>query len=345
VRAGKERVHGPYQHGKRWRVVLVRADGERLVESFASETEAARFAADAREQAEGRTVAMTVDGYLRAMRDRGLRPSTIDRASYHLRRLLGLDVNGGRPLRWLVRRGPDLYARSLIDASVDTHRNGLAAGRSFGRWCVERRLLPVDPFATCKPLGRRKRGKDQLRVDEARRLSAKCLELAAAGDEAAIATLAVLLLGLRASEATGRLVRDVDDAGARFVVAESKTAAGVRSIEVPAVLRPLLLRLASGRPASAPLFRDEAGEQPSRYWIGYHVTRLCRLAQVPEVCPQSLRGLHASLATSQGQTARAVADALGHETPEITKASYIDPAVASAERQRAAFTVLAGGRS
>jgi integrase len=55
------------------------------------------------------------------------------------------------------------------------------------------------------------------------------------------------------------------------------------------------------------------------------VRKYCTLAGVPVVCPHSLRGLHSTLAVSQGASARFVADALGHGSDAITKRHYIDP--------------------
>jgi integrase len=56
------------------------------------------------------------------------------------------------------------------------------------------------------------------------------------------------------------------------------------------------------------------------------VERLCADAEVPIVCTQSLRGLHASIATGAGATSHVVASALGHSTPAVTHAYYVDNA-------------------
>ena len=57
-------------------------------------------------------------------------------------------------------------------------------------------------------------------------------------------------------------------------------------------------------------------------------------AQVPVVCTQSLRGLHASVATDAGATSHVVASALGHSSPAVTHAHYIDGATARRARTR-----------
>ena len=58
----------------------------------------------------------------------------------------------------------------------------------------------------------------------------------------------------------------------------------------------------------------------SYYWA--HVRRLCRLADVPVICPHSLRGLHATLALEGGATADSVAKALGHGSFAMTARHY-----------------------
>ena len=56
--------------------------------------------------------------------------------------------------------------------------------------------------------------------------------------------------------------------------------AGVRTMKVPAVLQPLLKKLAQGKNPGDRLFGDV-----DRYWVRHHVRRLCRLAKVPVVPP------------------------------------------------------------
>ena len=62
-------------------------------------------------------------------------------------------------------------------------------------------------------------------------------------------------------------------------------------------------------------------------WREVHFIRapLCDRLGIPRVCPHALRGLHATLAVKTGVSVRAVADALGHGSVEITKRHYITP--------------------
>lgn len=82
-----------------------------------------------------------------------------------------------------------------------------------------------------------------------------------------------------------------------------------------------LCALAGRKQPGALLFAE--GEQvPSRqhYWGKLHL--FCRRAQVPPVCPHSLRGLHASLALQAGATGEMVAQGLGHGSFQVTARHY-----------------------
>lgn len=133
---------------------------------------------------------------------------------------------------------------------VDTHRNTLALAKTFGQWCVKQGWLVTNVVADVEPQGRRRRGKEQLRIDEARKYLAVCEKAASGGDSGAVAAMTSLLLGLRASEVVERVVRDFDDGGRVMWIPASKTDAGRRTLEVPESLRPHLARLAEGKAAA-----------------------------------------------------------------------------------------------
>lgn len=199
------------------------------------------------------------------MRERNLAGSTIKRSRAHLDTLLDVERNGHRMLTWLTpRRAGELYGQLRARTAVDTHRNGLAAGKSLGRFAAERGWLPVDPFAKVKPVGRRKRGKLQLTIDETRRLTEACYT-EGSRESAAVATS--VLLGCNASEVVERVVRDLDDDGRVLHVTRGKNRYRVRSLEVPDRLRELLVALARGRSGAARLFGDGDLDRPTRYWI------------------------------------------------------------------------------
>lgn len=222
--------------------------------------------------------------------------------------------------------------------AVDTHRNALAVAKTLGGWCVKAGVDRNEPARRDHRRRSAHRGKKQLRIDEARRLVDVCIREANQGDEAAVGVLTAFLLGLRASEVTDRVVRDLDDEGRLLWIEFGKTRRSRRTLEVPALLRPYLLALAKGRAADAQLISRtvsrRSGKKRDRYWLSHHVEWLCAEAKVPVVCTQSLHGLHASVATDAGATSHVVASALGHSSPAVTHAHYIDGATARRRRTR-----------
>jgi len=154
-------------------------------------------------------------------------------------------------------------------------------------------------------------GKPQLRLDEARKWTARALELAEEGESGAVAALITLLMGFRASEVVKRVVsrsgRRWEDLGG----GRCEDRGGESPVQVPAVLQPLLRGLAEGKAASDRLFG-----QHWRDWVRKWVVRICEEAGVPVVCAHSMRGLHSTLAMDAGMSAHMVAASLGHESPE-----------------------------
>lgn len=337
-----DKIYGPFKHGRRWRVVLVGADGTR---SHPSESEggpsgfATREAADIyidewRKDAEERTVAGAVDEYLAHLRARGKRPGTVTTARYRLRGLLRT-VERDRALRTLTPRvARELLERRQTEVVTDTQVGELTAARGFAAWCVGRGWLSGDPFAGLEHAGARARGKAQLRIDEARRYVECALS---EGTEAGLAAAIALLMGMRASEITGRVVRDVDDGARVLWIEHAKSRKGDRHLEVPAVLRPRLAELAAGRGGGEPLFGDV-----DRHWLYRHVQRLCKAAGVPLVCTHGLRGTQASISVL-AVPAEHVAAALGQTGPAVTRRHYLAAGAERTGQQRAALRVITGG--
>ena len=201
--------------------------------------------------------------------------------------------------------------------------------------------LTANPLEDVEGVGKRSHGKEQLRIDEARKWLAKAVELAEAGEDGAVAAMMTLLLGIRCSEVVSRVVRDLDDEGRLLWIPDSKTAKGRRTLMVPDELRPYLQELAEGK-------------QPQDLLLGYHdrgwprawVQRICEEAGVPVVTAHGNRGLHGTLSIEAGITPRAVADALGHESFQQTTArSYVQPEAMGQAKQKRALTVLQGGKA
>jgi integrase len=349
MRQSGQRVHGPYQHRNKWRLVVRGADGSQEFVSFATEGAARAHKTKLLKEIAGRTVSEAVQEHVVGLRERGLRSSTVSRAEDHLRAFFQLDDevdgkgvpygrSGGLLEDLRPRECEQLYAALTKTCAVDTHRNALVAAKTFGAWCVKQDWIAMSPVASVEPIGQRNRGKKQLRIDEARKLVDVCIREANEGDEAAVGTLTAFLLGLRASEVTDRVVRDLDDNGRLLWIEFGKTKRSRRTLEVPALLRPYLLALAKDRAPDAQLISrtlaPRSGKKRDRYWLLRHVERLCEAAEVPIVCTQSLRGLHASVATDAGATSHVVASALGHSSPAVTHAHYIDGATARRARTR-----------
>lgn len=340
MRERRERVYGPYKFRNRWRVECKRTDGERSVVSFASEAAALKFAADARGEAEGRTVNRAVDLYLEQLANRGRRDSTIETLRHRLKAILQLVERGDLQVRKLtpaVARG--YYAARAAKVAPATHHNELRACRTFAGWCVRQGWITADPFAAIETTGAASTGKPQLRIDEARRF----LEAALAyrdrdGREAGTAAALALLMGLRASEVTDRVVRDVDDGARVLWVPHAKTRKGIRHLEVPAVLRPRLAELTAGRSGTEPLF----GAGANKDWLRYHVVKLTQIAGVPRVTSHGLRGTASSIAVAAAPIG-VVAAALGHAGADVTRRHYLAVEAEETGQQRAVLRVLAGG--
>jgi integrase len=314
-----ERVHGPYEHrpGK-WRVVVVGADGVRANQTFTDRAEAQRVADQARAALGHRSVGAAVTEYLEHMGTQGLRPSTVATARYRLVAFLRCGTED-RPLASLTPAAARaLYSRRSAEVKPDTHRGELALASTWATWCVRRGYLAADPFADVEPTGARSAGGDCLRVDEARRFLSACL---GEDSHAATACALALLTGARASEITDRVVRDLDDGGRLLWIPSAKTAAGVRQLAIPELLRGRVLAAAKGKGPTERLWGSV-----TRHWLGHHVRRLCEVAKVPVVSPHDLRRSYATLRVGQNHAAtEAVARELGQAGAGVTRRHYLAP--------------------
>lgn len=346
----RRRVHGPYRHGQRWRIVLVGEDGSQVVESFGSENEAKeekRKNEQQVEEHEGLTVTQALEQYEVWMRQKGNKPKSIQTTCGRIKRLFGDDVD--RPLpRFTEVRCAKLYVDLQAVVSVDYHRNALNEARTFINWCLSkpRRWLKRNPFSVVKGEGKRKKGKPQLRIDESRKFIETTKREADRGDIAGVVGLAALYFGTRITELVSRQVRDLDDDGWLYWIPDSKTESGKRFLEVPADLRPHLQQLAADKKPDAPLFvGPRGGRSMTRHGAYGMVKRMCRLAGVPEVSPHGLRGTHTSIARERGATPNIIAAAVGHSSYDgVTAKNYVAPGTDDRVRQRTVMGVLQGGR-
>ncbi|MFO0577945.1 MAG: tyrosine-type recombinase/integrase [Polyangia bacterium] len=314
---------GPYHEGLRWRIVVV--TGSKRQSHLADSKQAARrLAAKFQKKVSGQTVSAALGMWSDDKVASGkCLPATVAHQLGRLRTLFS-------PIAELMvpevtpRHAGQLISKSP-SASVATRRFDLLIARSFFDWCLRRGLATSNPFSGIQVAGRVNRGKQQLRIDEARRF----VEAAVAiyrekGRVLCVAALTCLLLGLRASEALNRQVRDLDDEGLILWVPSGKTVNARRRLEVPDLLRPFLLDLCRGKPRTAFIFSEQPGQPCKRNSLWCCVADICKRAEVLRVCPHSLRGLHASLAVSAGVTSSAVAAALGHASFAVTARHYAD---------------------
>lgn len=348
-------VYGPYPHGDRWRIVVRDDGGGQVAQSYATKEAAEEVAREARRRRlnGARTVATTIDEYEQHLIAKGNKPRSYKATLYRLQ-LFFTDKAAPPAVRALIDVSPAWcaarYEKLCADYAVDSHRNFLAETRTFLKWCKSRKWISRNPLDGVVGLGKRHHGKEQLRIDEARRWLgvAEALALTKPG---AAAALCAALMGMRADEIVSRLVRDLDDGGRVLWIPDSKTEAGRRTLEVPEELRPILGALAEGKEGSALLFGRHWRDWPNEW-----VQKICATAKVPKVTAHGMRGLHSTLQVlrvampTEGKSRAlpevlaALAGEMGHVEQSTTRRSYIAPGTVEAVGQRQVMKVLRGGK-
>jgi len=328
-----KRFTGPHRNRPgRWLVYGIRVDGAaRDVFTYEAE-EVAKRQVQLANRGVGhvsiRSVGKMLDEYERHLRQKGNKPNSVKETIRRLRRFFS-DEN------LLVHRLDEQRCKAYYNRFVeegkaaDTHRNYLAEAKSFGRWCVTQKVISANPLEHIQGVGKRRHGKTQLTIDESRLWMAEAIQRANNGDAGAVAALMTLLLDLRCSEIVTRRVRDVDDGGRLLWVSDSKTEAGKRTMEIPAVLQPFLVGQGIGKADHEYLFPSgkAIGDRyktahRDRAWPRIHVHKICAAAGVTDVNAHGMRGLHASVAVEHGVTPHVVAHAMGHESFTTTAESY-----------------------
>lgn len=359
------RITGPYRHRQGWRYRVTASPGVLAWAPSAPTQEAAAALAEAFADGlrarEAQTVAGLAERYLAHLQDRGNKPLSIASAAANLASLPSLhplQIQSVTP-----QRAKEAYRELTTRLATATHHATLRRWRALWNYAMEEGLAKSNPWLTVRALGKPRRGKPQLTLDEAQKLS----HLAAKeGSDESVGVLLALHMGLRNGEVRGLDVRDLDLGGRLLRIQDSKTQAGKRVLEVPDFLRrPLVERTrhddlrkfasypqklgrkqrsssaaAVHRPARAgnePLLRNGLGERPSRQWIGRALERLCGLAGVPVVVPHSLRGLYASLHYEEGVDPNLTARKLGHRSAAVTRTHYAtrEAQQRGADKQRA----------
>lgn len=326
------RILGPYRNRNKWRVIIV--DGEeRKSVCVPSHEEALALITKCKqevEQLQTKTIAASLLDYRAYLLSvRHTLPSTADHVytslvSWLPLSLLVRSLTPAKALRLYEDLTQNVRPHTGRVLAVATHHFFLACAKSWGKWACKERLTHRNPFSEVPLLGKKHRGKTQLRIDEAKQLADTVQALADAGDSDALAVLLMLHLGLRQGEVGARIARDVDAQGSLLWITDGKTANAERRLKVPACLRAPLSALARRKQPGELLFSD-GQKAPSRQHFWEKTRLFCRRAQVPLVCPHSLRGLHATLALEAGATASMVANALGHGSFRVTARHYATP--------------------
>ncbi len=348
------RVLGPYCDGPSKYRLVIAEDGKKRSVCFKTVEEAEDLKNKLirhEEQAKAKTIGELVDLWLDFMdRVRGQKQAT----SEYMARLL----KGWLPVRSAASSlsaptASAMYA-ALVEKvsphtkrrlSVTTHHLHLYAAKRMWKWATEQGLCKSNPWLKVTPIGRKSKGKPQLRIDEARKLEAVARQRAKDGDVPALGTLLMMYLGLRQGEVTARVARDIDDDGRVLWVPFGKTHNARRRLRIPEQLRPLILRLMAKKRPDELLFYPATHKHIWNAYYNVRVRALCRLAGVPEVVPHSLRGLHATLALEGGATADAVAKALGHSSFAMTEQHYASPSSVSNARSSRVAQTLGGGEN
>lgn len=285
-----------------------------------------------------------IDAYERHLGTLKNSPKSIATTVFRLRAMLDggtliADVTPAVAKRWYTayRTTPTRRGKPPAD---DTQLNTLGQARTFGAWCAERGWVKRNPFAGVKGVGARQAGKEQLTLDEARKLVAYCHAFADRGggdedSERATAVLCALYFGIRSTEILNLTSRDLDDDGRLLRVRRlKKRKLVIDMLEVPERLRPLLEARGPG-----PLFPGRTND-----WLLYWCRQMCWGAGVPDVVVHALRGSLGSNLREAGIPAELIQRLLDHDSLAVTERHYIRSDVAAAADARARLRVLEGGR-
>jgi integrase len=336
------RVNGPYEHCGGYRVREVEADGSSTWSpTFATEAEALAY----KEGIEGQitsgelTVQSALELYEEYLTAKGNKKDSKRQTLWSITQFFPEDT----PL-WVLR--PLHFEKRYLELtkkfSVASHRGMLAQVKTFLDWCVEKKWMKSNPAAGVKGMGKRNKRKTQLSRKEAKDWFDVAMALANKGDDGAVAALIAMLMGLRASEITCLKVRHLDDSYEpcdSLWVTDSKTEAGIRQLEVPRPLIPVLCRMVEDRLPEEWLFPTSKGKDGKHWrdWPNIQVQRICDLSGVTTVTCHGMRGLVATMTLRSGAD---VSSYLGHTDHRTTDEHYAMPGAREEGLRKIGMNVL-----
>lgn len=336
-------VYEPRPHGKKWRIrVRDGADGKVYYKKYRSEEEAWEgFKRLKRESARYHSppVGEVIAQYKEHLVEKGNKECSIRTTIYRLDSFFSDFIDEPIPTltREVVTRLYDLRSKSR---KTDTHRNELREVKTFFRWCVKKGLLKENLASHVEGVGKRARGKKQLRPSEARLFLDRALDESEKGNDGSFSCAAVLVLGLRPSEIIERVVRDVDVFTKSLFIERAKTEAGDRKVEIPEVLWPHFLSRLKGRQPLDPLLPTEKGGFHHRAFVLENTRRICKALELPRMTAHGLRGSHSTIAQEGGATGHLVAQQLGHANEKVTQDHYTVPGTKERQVRTKALRVL-----
>jgi integrase len=151
----------------------------------------------------------------------------------------------------------------------------------------------------------------------------------------------LLATGLRIGELLGLKVGDVDFRAGVLKVRASKTAKGVREIDLSEndlkVLKEQIASLNEHRDSTGILFRSQKGKTLNDRNVANRVlNKVIREAGLPHFTFHDLRRTHATMLVAAGIDPKVVQQRMGHESIETTLKYYAQP---TKERKEAAAQV------
>jgi len=320
----------PVRHHQKFRVWFKPIEGPKTYKTFLTEGEALAFIAKTR-KVKGTTAKELVASYIASRQD--LTESSRKTLAFRL----GAMITTNKPIEGY----PFQKRWNALTQSVDSRHGIRSALRRYLAWCVKAGHLEKPPALDLEIVGRKRTGKEQLRLDEAKSLFDDI------GNSDSLMAVTAIVLGLRPGELVALRPRDLDADGTLLHVPGTKTVAAKRTVEVAASLRPHLLALQAQRGEylfSLPAERERTSADTQRARVDAFRRRFAATLKrhgLPKVLPHSLRGLHATLATAAGATAHSVAQQLGHVSPALAKRHYIAPGTPETANSNAAQSRLA----